>query len=64
MSHPVNLRESLWLPLDSDILEALDAFCRKRGLSRHEGARVLLRLGLETVERPVGGAEQLPLVRR
>lgn len=50
MSGPT-LHESVWLALDADTLRAVDELARRRGITRHESARVLLRLGVETSRR-------------
>jgi hypothetical protein len=41
--------ESLLLPLDAELLAALDKLARERRITRHEAARVVLRIGIETM---------------
>jgi hypothetical protein len=43
--------ESLWLRLDADMHRALAEIARQRGISQHQAARFLMRLGLEAVQR-------------
>ena len=47
--------ESLWLHLDPDLLRDLDALARTKGITRHEAARVAMRLGVEMVRRRAEG---------
>ncbi len=51
-------RESLWLPLDSDVLCVIDAFAKLKDISRHEAARLILRLGIELLQRQREGARR------
>jgi len=48
--------ESLWLRLDADLLRQIDALAAAKGITRHEAARVALRLGIEITRKPQRGA--------
>jgi predicted transcriptional regulator len=54
------VRESLWIALDGDLVRALDDLAKAKGITRHEAARVALRLGLELVRQQKGRAERIP----
>jgi predicted transcriptional regulator len=42
-------RESLWLHIPDDLLGQLDALAKARGVTRHDIARLALRLGTEAM---------------
>lgn len=51
-------RESLWIALDTDLVRFLDAMARAKGVTRHEAASIVLRLGVELLQRQQGGARR------
>ncbi len=51
----MSIRESLSIPLDDDLVRFLDAMAKAKGVSRHEAARIVLRLGVELLPRQQRG---------
>lgn len=47
----MTVRESLWIGIDDELLRELDAIAAAKGITRHEAARVAIRLGVELVRR-------------
>jgi metal-responsive CopG/Arc/MetJ family transcriptional regulator len=45
----VSTRESLWLHVDEELLRQLDALAASKGVTRHELARIAMRLGVEAM---------------
>ena len=43
-------RESLWIALDDDLVRFLDAVAREKKTTRHEAARIVLRVGVELLQ--------------
>jgi hypothetical protein len=60
----MTVRESLWLHVDEELLRNLDGLAARQGVTRHELARIAMRLGVEQMmrRRREDGA-QLPLDR-
>lgn len=50
-------REILALQVDGDVWQALDDVAASKGISRHEAARILLRLGVEVMRRQERAAQ-------
>jgi metal-responsive CopG/Arc/MetJ family transcriptional regulator len=48
-------RESLWIALDEELVRELDALAKAKGITRHEAARIVLRLGVELLQRQQRG---------
>jgi predicted transcriptional regulator len=55
------IRESIWVALDEDLVRALDELAKRRGVTRHEIARIALRLGADEIRRARAATEQLSL---
>lgn len=47
----MSTHESLWLRVDPDVLRAIDELAKAKGITRHEAARIVLRLGVELLKR-------------
>ena len=47
----MSVRESIAIGLDADLVRELDACAKARGVTRHEAARICLRLGIELAQR-------------
>jgi len=59
------VRESVWLTLDPETYRALVSFARERGITLHEAARIVLRLGIElSAKRGASRQTALPGVPR
>jgi metal-responsive CopG/Arc/MetJ family transcriptional regulator len=43
----VSVRETIGLQIDEELLRQIDALAAAKGITRHEAARVALRLGIE-----------------
>jgi hypothetical protein len=59
----MSVRESIALAVDDSLLRELDSIAKARGITRHEAARICLRLGVELAQRRLGPA-QLDLIGR
>jgi predicted transcriptional regulator len=57
----LNVRESMWIALDHELLRGLDALARELNVTRHDACRVAMRRGLKVV---VATQPSLPGVRR
>jgi hypothetical protein len=56
------MRETIALPVDAVLLRELDAIARAKNVSRHEAARIVLRLGIDLLRQQRGrGDRQLEL---
>jgi predicted transcriptional regulator len=51
----MSTRESLWIALDDDLVRFLDALAKSKGVTRHEAARIVLRVGVELLQRQQRG---------